>query len=172
MELQKASGFLKNAYYQGHGRYVSQIARLTFKFCKFGGSSRELRKFVETRLVDVARENPGCAMYVKPRMFKSPVLTAEYLNEEKQYVNLHQMSAKQIEAWMTWFLTRSGHCIYRFNEPLNTANPSVQGQWTPFYWRDQSWNTTKFPSTHWIAKTKTPSATEQLIDIAREKGLG
>lgn len=164
MEFQKASGFLKNAYYQGHGRYVNQIMRLTLKFCKFGGSSREVRRFIETRLVDVARKNEGCAMYVKPRMFKSPALTAEYLTGDRQYLSLHGMSSKQVEAWMSWFLTRSGYQLYRFNEPLSTAHTSVQGQWNPFYWRDPKWNVTQFPNELDGAHIPSrPSATEQLL---------
>lgn len=166
MEFQKASGFLKNAYYQGHGRYVNQIMRLTLKFCKFGGSSREVRKFVETRLVDVARKNTGCAMYVKPRMFKSPVLTAEYLTGEDQYLNLYGMSSKQIEAWMSWFLTRSGYPLYRIDEKTSTSHPSIQGQWNPFYWRDPRWNLTKFPNEQdGCFKPTRPSATEQLLSM-------
>lgn len=102
MELQKATGFLRNAYYQGHGRYVNQIARMTIKFCKFGGSSREVRKFIETRLVDVARENPGCVIYIQPRLFKTPVLKTEYLNGGEHYLNFHKMSSAQVEAWINF----------------------------------------------------------------------
>lgn len=169
MDLHKATGFLKQAYYQGHGRYVNQIARLTIKFSKSGGSSREVRKFIETRLVDVARSNPGCAIYVKPRIFKAPVVSAEYLNGNKQYVNLYQMSAVQVEAWLEWFLNRSGQDLYKLNRPTASSRPTIQGIWTPFTFRDPETNVIKFPceergkhmSVH-------PSATEQLEKLANE----
>lgn len=163
MELQKATGFLKNAYYQGHGRYVNQITRLTLKFCKSSGSSREMRKFIETRLVDVARENPGCVIYAKPRLMKSPVMKAEYLNGGDHYLNLHKMSSSQIESWINWFLTRSGYELYRLKRPITTYRPSIQGIWTPFTFRDPSLTNVQFPSEeHSQHISKRPSATEQL----------
>lgn len=170
MEYQKAAGFLKNAYYQGHGRYVNQIVRMTIKFCKSGGSSRETRKFIETRLVDVAREHPGCAIYVKPRLFKSPVLKAEYLNGVEHNSSLYKMSSAQIEAWMMWFLTRSGYELYRLRKPNTTNRASIQGIWTPFYWRDPKTNLMEFPnydSGRHVART--PSASEQMIEIFNQQ---
>lgn len=171
MELQKTTGFLKNAYYQGHGRYVNQIARLTIKFCKSSPSSREARKFIETRLVDVARENPGCVIYVKPRFYKSPVLIAEYLNGERHSISGNRMGATHLEAWMSWLLTRSGQELYKLHRPITTYRPSIQGIWTPFYFRDPKWNLAEFPSAE-LGKhnSRRPSATEQLIEIAERMG--
>lgn len=167
MELQKATGFLKNAYYQGHGRYVNQIARLTLKFCKNSGGSREVRKFIETRLVDVARQNPGCVIYVKPRLFKSAVMTADYLNGGHQYLSLHHMSCAQVEAWMSWFLTRSGQELYKLQRPNTTYRPSIQGIWSPFYFRDPKTNLMQFPSQELgVCKPARPSATEQLLKLS------
>lgn len=173
MEFQKATGFLKNAYYQGHGRYVNQIIRMTLKFCKSSGSSRELRKFIETRLVDVARENPGCVIYMKPRLFKTPVMTAEYLNGQQHYLNFHQMSSKQIEAWISWFLTRSGNELFKLHRPIATCKPSIQGIWTPFTFRPPDHNLTQFPSEELGRHiNERPSATEQLIEIAKATRQG
>lgn len=167
MEVQKATGYLKNAYYQGHGRYVNQIVRLTLKFCKSSGASREVRKFIETRLVDVARENPGCVIYVKPRLFKTPVMTAQYLCGNEQYLNFSRMSSSQIEAWISWFLTRSGHELYRLHRSQTTYRPSVQGIWTPFLFREPGWP--EFPNEELGRHiNKTPSATEQLQNLGQK----
>lgn len=171
MELQKASGFLKNAYYQGHGRYVNQIARMTIKFCKSSGGSREMRKFIETRLVDTARNNPGCVIYVKPRLFKTPILKAEYLNGGEHHLNFYRMSCAQIEAWINWFLTRSGHELYRIHKPISTYRSSIQGVWTPFTFRDPRLNLTEFPSEEYGRHIGSrPSATELLRQMATQDG--
>lgn len=169
MELQKSTGFLKNAYYQGHGRYVNQIARLTLKFCKSSGSCRELRKFIETKLVDTARLNPGCVIYVKPRLFKGPVMTAEYLNGEKHSVGFHRMGSAEIEAWLGWYLTRSGYQLHRLDRSITSYRPSIQGIWTPFLFRDPQLNVTEFPSEEY-GKHVAPrlSATDALRRIASE----
>lgn len=169
MELQKASGYLKNAYYQGHGRYVNQIARLTLKFCKSAGGSREMRRFVETKLVDTAKENPGCVIYIKPRLFKTPVMKAEYLNGQEQYHNFYRMSCAEIDAWVKWFLTRSGNELFRLKRPITTYKPTVQGIWTPFLFRDPQLNLTKFPSEEYgCFKSDRLSATEQILKMQRE----
>uniref|UniRef100_A0A6G1S9D3 Large ribosomal subunit protein mL43 n=1 Tax=Aceria tosichella TaxID=561515 RepID=A0A6G1S9D3_9ACAR len=166
MEFQKATGFLRNAYYQGHGRYVNQIARMTIKFCKNSGGSREMRKFIETRLVDTAKANPGCVIYVKPRLFKSPVMKAEYLNGNEQYLSFYKMSSAQIEVWIKWFLTRSGADLVRIESSVTTQRPSIQGIWTPFMFRDPKLNLEKFPSEELGRHVRErPSATEQLIRI-------
>jgi large subunit ribosomal protein L43 len=168
MEFQKASGFLRNAYYQGHGRYVNQIVRMTIKFCKNSGGSREMRKFIETRLVDTAKENPGCVIYVKPRLFKSPVMKAEYLNGNEHYLSFYKMSSAQIEAWVKWYLTRSGAELIRINRPVSTMRPSIQGIWTPFMFRDPKLNLAEFPSEELGRHiSKVPSATEQLVQMQK-----
>lgn len=166
MELQKAAGYLKNAYYQGHGRYVNQIARLTLKFCKNSGGSREMRKFIETKLVDTAKLNPGCVIYVQPRLFKTPVMKAEYLNGNEQYLNFHRMGCREIEAWIEWFLTRSGYDMFRLRRNITTYRPSVQGIWTPFTYRDPKLNQTEFPSEIYGAhRPEVPSATEKVLKM-------
>lgn len=172
MEIQKASGFLKNAYYQGHGRYVNQIMRLTLKFCKSAGSSREVRKFIETRLVDTARKNPGCVIYIKPRLFRSPVLKAEYIGGNYHGLSLHGMSCSEVEDWIQYHLTRCGRELYRLHAPTSSSKPSVQGVWTPFYFRDPSLINTELPNEELgrcISSRK--SATEQLVELAKEHGF-
>lgn len=172
MEAQKAAGYLKNAYYQGHGRYINQIARLTLKFCKSSGGSREMRKFVETKLVDTAKLNPGCVIYVKPRLFKTPVMKAEYLNGKEHYINFFRMGCAEIEAWIQWFLTRSGYDMIRLRRDITTYKPSIQGIWTPFTHRDPRLNQTKFPSElYGSCRPECPPATEQLLQMMARSSL-
>lgn len=172
MEAQKVTGFLKNAYYQGHGRYVNQIVRMTLKFCKSHNSSVEMRKFIETNLVDVARANPGCVIYVKPRLFKIPVLTADYLNGQNHYLNLKGMSCIQIGAWIDWHITRSGYDLNKLARNITTYHPTVQGVWTPFVNKDPKLTTMTLPDEE-LSKFRPeyPSATDQLIQIAKQYGF-
>lgn len=37
-----------------------------------------IREFIESELIDFARNNPGVVVYVKPRRHRGPTLTAEY----------------------------------------------------------------------------------------------
>lgn len=62
----------------GIGRYVCQLKRITFKFCKTRGDSRGVRDFIESEIVNFARANPSVVFYVKPRRHRAPLLVAEY----------------------------------------------------------------------------------------------
>ena len=172
MEAQKVTGYLKNAYYQGHGRYVNQIVRLTLKFCKSQNSSVEMRKFIETNLVDVAKANPGCVIYVLPRLFRLPVLTADYLNGQNHHLSLRGMSSTQIGAWVDWHITRSGYDLNKLMKPITTYHPTVQGVWTPFTNKDPKLTTTNLPDAAYSRfRPELPSATDQLLEIAKQYGF-
>ena len=62
----------------GIGRYVCQLKRLTFKFCKSRPDSGGVRDFIEKDIVDFAKSNPAVTVYVKPRRHRAPLLVAEY----------------------------------------------------------------------------------------------
>ncbi len=62
----------------GLGRYVCQLKRITFKFCKSRHDSVGMRDFIEKDIVNFARENPSVVVYLKPRRHRSPLMVAEY----------------------------------------------------------------------------------------------
>lgn len=72
------SGFPRAPLNNGLGRYVCQLKRITLKFCKNNGSSQGMRAFIENKLIDFAKTNPGVVVYVKPRRHRTPVMVAEY----------------------------------------------------------------------------------------------
>ncbi|KAL3215745.1 hypothetical protein MRX96_051289 [Rhipicephalus microplus] len=65
--------FIKAPLYNGVGRYVCQLQRLTLTFCKTHGSSRFMREYIERDLVNFARDNPGVVVYLKPRRHRDPL---------------------------------------------------------------------------------------------------
>lgn len=129
---QQKSGFIENAYFNGLGRHVCQLQRLTIKFSKSSGTSSGVRDFIENDLIDFARSNPGIALYLKPRMKPTPVLNADYLNGTTHWFSLRLFSRTQVKQWIEYFVTRSGQQVQRFRKPIKTDCPSVQGHWTPF----------------------------------------
>ena len=98
----KANAPLKN----GLGRFIPQLMRITIKFCKESPTSAGVRynnnisktemkshfllkekenfffifyrEFIEKDVVQFAKENPGTAIYLKPRRHRTPVIVAEY----------------------------------------------------------------------------------------------
>ena len=98
----------------GIGRFIPQLARITFKFCKNDGSSNGVRQFIQQDVVQFAKQNPHCVVYLKPRrhrlissynnikisntetFFRSPVIVAEYLNGERHWMSLNNMSLDEV----------------------------------------------------------------------------
>ncbi len=81
-------GFISNnaPLKNGLGRYIPQLMRVTIKFCKESTTSHGVRDFIEHDIVQFAKQNPGTAIYLKPRRMRSPVVVAEYckFNSTKQ----------------------------------------------------------------------------------------
>ena len=69
----------------GIGRFVCQLKRLTFKFCKSRPDTLGVRDFIENEIINFARENPSVVFYVKPRRHRAPLLVAEYCEFSSEF---------------------------------------------------------------------------------------
>ncbi|VDD74174.1 unnamed protein product [Mesocestoides corti] len=116
----------------GIGRYVCQLKRLTFKFCKSRGDSRGVREYIEKEIIDLAKLNPSVVVYVKPRRHRPPLLVAEYLNGNWQYLRMAKMTSEEISSWVQFMVTRSGENIMPIYKPRSSQAPSIQGMWSPY----------------------------------------
>lgn len=165
----KAIAFIKAPLYNGVGRYVCQLQRLTLTFCKTHGSSRGMREYIERELVNFARENPGIVVYLKPRRHRDPYIVGEYLNGQRDMMRVNGLSASELVKWVDHFRTRSGEPIALINKYLRTDYPSIQGFWTPFTNRPTEQNLIKFPNEELSEfKSVFPTATEQLKEWAAQ----
>ncbi|KAK7791262.1 hypothetical protein R5R35_005583 [Gryllus longicercus] len=163
-------GFPRAPLANGVGRWICQLQRLTFKFCKNYPSSRGMREFLEFELLDFTKKNPGIVVYVKPRRHRAPNLTAEYLNGEKQIVDCRNFSYEEVKKWVSLLRSQSGRGTVRLLKMWHTDHPSIQGPWSPFVNRDPKLNWVEFPNEDlsqpiYIEK----SATEKLIEIFEEQ---
>ncbi|KAI1309094.1 39S ribosomal protein L43, mitochondrial [Halotydeus destructor] len=166
------SGHLKNAYYQGLGRYICQLQRVTVKFSKSGGTSKGARDFIESDIVDFSRNNPSVVVYLKPRKKPTPVLICEYVNGTRHWMNLKNFNRDEIVSWLDYYVTRCGDQVKRYRKPNHTDWPTIQGMWTPFTHIPTELNVSEFPQplrAEW--KEPLPSATEQLLKIIEENKL-
>ena len=186
------TGYIRNAYYNGIGRYVNttdnyfiqfifhsipryvcQLQRITFKFCKSSIDSRGVRQFIETELVDWSRQNPGVVVYLKPRRHKSPVIVTEYLNGMSHWMSINKCGVVELQWWLDFLKNRSGYELTQLMSPVHSSLPSIQGPWSPFLNRPSYLNVSKLPNPQrgeYIPKT--PTASEQLIAMTKDmKGL-
>ena len=162
-------GLIRNSYFNGLGRHVAQLQRVTFKFCKVGGNAKGLRDFIETDIVNFCRTNPGIAVYLKPRFKPTPIMIAEYLNGTRHWMNISNMETLHIKEWLDFHVTRSGQPILKILKPEHTDWPSIQGVWTPFLHVPPEMNTASFPlESRGRAREPFLSATQQLIRLQEQ----
>lgn len=165
-------GFPSAPLQNGIGRYICQLKRVTLRFCKSSGSSRGIRDFIETELVSFAHDNPGTAVYLKPRRHKSPSFVAEYLNGQREVISCHNFTSQEMIKWLNLYTTRSGIPLKRYLKMWHTECPSIQGVWSPFTNMDPTLNITQFPS----KKLSSPvweekSATEELLEKIKQQKI-
>ncbi|RZC33406.1 39S ribosomal protein L43, mitochondrial, partial [Asbolus verrucosus] len=167
------SGFITTPSQNGVGRYVCQLQRVVLKFCKNHGSSRGMRDFIESGLVDFAKNNPGIVVYLKPRRHRTAVISAEFLNGDKQWINCRNFTKEEITKWLSLLRTQSGDKTgFRLRKLLHTDHPSIQGPWTPYTFKDPSENLVKYPNKELSQSKKLEkTATEQLIELFNRSNL-
>lgn len=154
----------------GIGRYICQLKRVTLRFCKSSGSSRGVRDFIETELLNFAEGHPSTAVYLKPRRHKSPSFVAEYLNGEREVISCHNFTSQEMVKWLSLYSTRSGIPLMRYIKMWHTDCPSIQGVWSPFTNMDPALNTVQFPSEELSRPVHVEkSATEELLEMIKDK---
>ncbi|KAJ8921913.1 hypothetical protein NQ315_008547 [Exocentrus adspersus] len=157
----------------GVGRYVGQLQRVVLKFCKNNGSSRGMRDFIESGLVNFAKENPGVVVYLKPRRHRSPIIKAEYLNGDTQWMSVRNFPQEEILKWLTLLNTQAQcHNGQRLRRLWFTEHPSIQGPWTPYTFRDPSLNLVSFPIEELAQPKDLPkSSEEELLELFKKQKL-
>ncbi|XP_074642413.1 large ribosomal subunit protein mL43-like [Tubulanus polymorphus] len=160
------STFLKTVLKNGVGRYVCQMQRITFRFCKTHGDSRGMRDFIENSLLDFARKNPGVVVYLEPRYRETPEIEAEYLNGRSEKISTKCFNEVEICKWTEHLKNRSGEKIVRLRKMWHTDSPSIQGHWSPFTNKNPKLNITEFPNDELSRCFHKPSnATDSLLEM-------
>ena len=164
---------VKSVLNNGVGRYVCQLQRLTFRFCKASRDSRFVRNFVEQDLTQFAEKNPGIVCYLEPVKNEAPVLHAEYLNGRTEDLKAGRFDSKEeLVKWIHHLKDRSGIEIEALESPVRWAVPSVQGQWTPFTNQPSLTNVGGFPNKEMAEyKSALPSATDRLKELVAKQKL-
>lgn len=80
------------------------------------------------------------------------------------------MQPDEICQWIEHLRTRSGAQIVRLRKQWHTETPSIQGVWSPFTNRDTRLNVTEFPNEELSEAFKEPSATDQILQMAKQIG--
>uniref|UniRef100_A0A8C4VV30 Large ribosomal subunit protein mL43 n=1 Tax=Gopherus evgoodei TaxID=1825980 RepID=A0A8C4VV30_9SAUR len=91
-----------------------------------------VRGYIEEKVLDFAKQNPGIVVYVTPQKCRSPTVVAEYLNGAVREEIIADRTVAEITQLVQKLANQSGLEIIRIRKPFHTDNPSIQGQWHPF----------------------------------------
>lgn len=95
------------------------------------------------------------------------------MNGDKENISCHKVERDDIVKWLNLLKTQSGNSKnFRLRKLWHTENPSIQGPWTPFTFRDPKLNLATFPDTE-LSKPSNlqKSATEQLIELFKKQQI-
>jgi large subunit ribosomal protein L43 len=113
-------------------RGVFQLQTLKIFYCEHGGSSRTIRDFISSgRIVRWAMENPQIDIEVKIRNGHHPYVLGEYLTGNPKQIGIKNEDTKRIYDAINMLKNSSGRKIKRFQKPVVTQTPTIQGIWTP-----------------------------------------
>ena len=117
-------------------RGVTQLSKLTVRYCRHSGSSVGVREHLQNRLIDWCNEHPTVNVASEVKSGGHPVLIAKYLNGNERVVGVKNLSATEIKKHMTLLrnsigLKTTGRGLQnRLNRPVISRRPSIQGAWT------------------------------------------
>ncbi|XP_003741006.1 39S ribosomal protein L43, mitochondrial [Galendromus occidentalis] len=169
MNHYKPGFFLKEGFNNGMLQHVPSLARLTFKFCKSHGSSRFMREYIESEIMDLARQCPTAVIYLKPRRHRDPVVVAEYINGHKEELRCNPFSKQELIRWINLMTTTSGRpSNQKLLKYSATSSISIQGPWNPWVYKPTEENLEELPSERLsAAKATYPTATERVLDMVK-----
>ena len=113
-------------------RGIKQLQKLQIFFCEHGGSSRQVREYIQSgKIVSFATQNPTVQVEATLRNGKHPFVKASYLTGFSKQVCVKNEDVERIEKVIKMLNDSSGRKITKISNPVKTDTPSVQGVWTP-----------------------------------------
>jgi|EP00505_MAST-04D_sp_SCG-Rhode-Island_P004804 hypothetical protein len=116
-------------------RGVTQLSKLTLRYCRIGGSSAGMREHMRESLIEWCTAHPTVAVTTELKTGRHPALIASYLNGTEKVVGVKNLSPIEIEKHMTLLRSSIGRKTTgknsdRLNSPVVSTKPSIQGVWT------------------------------------------
>ena len=117
-------------------RGVTQLTKLTVRYCRHSGSSVGVREHLQDKLIDWCNQHPMVNVSAEVKSGRHPVLVAKYLNGKERVVGVKNLSAAEVDKHMTLLrnsigLKTTGRGLKnRLNRPVISSRPSIQGVWT------------------------------------------
>ncbi|TIC23424.1 hypothetical protein E3Q11_03899 [Wallemia mellicola] len=132
--------------------FVPQITRIIFAVDDFAPSHQSLRSFLRYNLNDTANNNKHVQFVVQGvakgargslGVRNGGWIRGEYINGREKVIATNRLNAHSVKEKVQLLLDSSGKKIVPLKKnPVESANESVRGIWSPYHTKDHS-------STHW-----------------------
>ncbi|CAG5095375.1 Oidioi.mRNA.OKI2018_I69.XSR.g14159.t1.cds [Oikopleura dioica] len=139
--------------FNGVRSFIPQLARLVFRLSPSAGQSAALRRYIDLELSTFADQNPCTVCYVRPdeefsQGFTAPTVSAEYLDETRQVVDLLDFNEQEISRVIELLSQQSTAEINCYRKKLtSTQKPSIQGYSFSFMKESKPLNLKELPET-------------------------
>ena len=113
-----------------HG--IRQLLKLEISYCPHSGSSKGIRSIITSGdLVSFAEENVDVEVFAYQGRGKHPFVRGSYLTGWDKTIGCKNESPGKIMTQIELLANSSGRKLTKFEKPITTATPSIQGVWTP-----------------------------------------
>ncbi|KAJ2660926.1 39S ribosomal protein L51, mitochondrial [Coemansia sp. RSA 1199] len=120
----------------GVGSFIFPCRKLVFNYCERSGSSTNMLKYLQTRAIQFAHENPQIEVVVQPRPSKHPIIRAHYTNGLQKTKCLRGVQEDEIPEVVKSLRDHSGMRLRRWKKYVVSDTPSVRGIYSPFHDKD------------------------------------
>ncbi|GJJ09574.1 hypothetical protein Clacol_003797 [Clathrus columnatus] len=122
---------LKSYPANGHSNFIPQIRKLVFEYCDYWPSSANTRTYLNTRVEQLALDNPHVEIVVKQRNHKQPIVRGFYLNNRDKVIPLNGFEANMIQQKVQLLLDSSGAKIKPLkHHAVESTTESPRGIWS------------------------------------------
>jgi len=112
-------------------RGVRQLKELIVRYSDLDGSSRGVREWIRTSLVDLAKTNPELSIKTELKRAVHPFLRGVYKNGNSKTICVKNVTPDEVHAFALDLRNQVGRKTSStgYKMPVFGTRPSIQGEW-------------------------------------------
>ena len=112
-------------------RGVRQCRRILIRYSDIDGSSKGVREWMRSSIIDFAKVNPDVEVETELKRATHPFARAYYANGNDKTIGLKNLSVDEIDSYVFDLRSQIGRKTSSngYHKPVLSDTPSVQGEW-------------------------------------------
>lgn len=110
---------------------VRQLKELVVRYSDLDGSSRGVREWIRTELVELANKNPELSIKTELKRAVHPFLRGVYKNGNSKTICVKNITPEEVHSYALDLRNQVGRksSSNGYKKPVFGVRPSVQGEW-------------------------------------------